>query len=78
MTNLEKFKEVFRFEPIAYNAFNCEKCPYCDTCMNKQYSDWWFEEYIETNIEEEIKEIHLLINDIKEDIKKINSFTGEK
>ena len=47
MTNAEKYKEVFGFEPNGYGCITkrCDDCPLVNTnCMTH---DWWHQEYKE-------------------------------
>lgn len=55
MTNAEKFKEVFGYEPRkTMHIFDCDSCPHVDDCAYYADNDenhectvsyWWDEEY---------------------------------
>lgn len=52
MKNIEKFKEVFGFEPEVVNCLSdkCSMCPLKSrgreyACYAKNRIDWWYSEY---------------------------------
>lgn len=52
MTNAEKYKEIFGFEPdmSACPTNNCKNCPRSDIrsiCRNTDTLNWWEEDYKE-------------------------------